>query len=186
MLWEPVNVDFVCAFVRRNYEALQEIDVVGVPATTMLFSFVLRANVKGMVKTLGTECRGKSPYEARDYSGLSTAEGRIPDELLVILTESFADEPVPMALRGISAFMLPKELKCILRFGCDVTDFDQVCCHPTILLDRVSKAPNEFAPGPRLKEYVSNPKAFREAVACDKRVLFKRRRGASRMPPSCD
>ena len=173
ILSEPSNVNFVKKFVGDHYGVLSDIEVNGVLATTMLLSFVARADAKGMVKTLWVECRGKSPYESRMYSGLQVAEGRVPDDEMRFIRSLFDHEQVPDALRGISAFMLPKELRCVLRFGCPVLDFDQVCSHPTIQLDRAAAEPDVYPPTTLLRRYVDYPKAFRKELGCSKRVLLK-------------
>ena len=184
ILAEPVNAAFIKKFAQEHFGALQQIQIYGLPATTILLSFAMRANARGDVKTFWIECRGRSPFTARLYSGVISATSRVTDkDVLQNIHREFSHEGVPAALRGLSAFTLPKELKNVIRFGCDVTDFDQVCAHPSIQLDRVEAAPEMYPATPMLRSYVADPKAFREAAGCDKRVLLQMTYGGA-LPPN--
>ena len=170
ILREPVNVDFIRTYVHAHYDALEQVKIRGLPATTVLLSFIMRA-VDGYVRAVWVECRGGSPWASRRYSGVLAARA-LDEEAQEKIYGYFANDPAPRVLQGLSAFALPKELRFVVRMGCDVTDFDQKCAHLAIQLARVDTNPGAYPAIPISRRYEADPPAFRAATACEKTVLL--------------
>ena len=171
VLAEPINVSFAKEFVKCHFEALQSITVRGIPAGTMLLSFIARANSKGMIKTIWIERRGDSPFLSRLYSGVSGLLQLHP-KLAALYACQFAHEAVPSALRGLSAFALPRPLRYLLRAGCDLVDIDQKNAHPEIQLERINESPEDYPPVPLLRRYCDDPEAFRNQTGANKITML--------------
>jgi len=168
VLSEPINVSFAKEFIARHFETLQSIEVRGVPAGTLLLSFIARADSKGMIRTVWVECRGNSPFLSRLQSGFSV----LPTGVAPLYEGLFAGESVPWALRGLSAFALPRPLRYLLRVDCDLVDIDQKNAHPEIQLERIDESSEDYPPVPFLRRYCEDPDAFRKQTSTDKITML--------------
>ena len=101
---EPINKDYVLSFVEKNFHALQQLEVRGLPASTILLSYVMRVH-KGYIRTVWKP--SESILRSRFYSGLSAFRAALP--MVLKKAQDYVNfEEVPEALRGLSAFCLPK------------------------------------------------------------------------------
>ena len=167
-------------FVEKNFHALQQLEVRGLPASAILLSYVMRVH-KGYIRTVWkpSDCN----FRSRFYSGLSAFSAALP--MVLKKAQDYVNfEEVPEALRGLSAFCLPKELRHLLRMNCGLTDLDQKAAHPTIQASRVHSSPGRYPPIPLLDEYLADQVAFRQETGAEKDLLLSAFYG-KRCPDVC-
>ena len=180
---EPVNKPFILDYVTKNFQALQKLEVRGLPASTILLSYAMRADKKGYVRTAWKPSLSPCGLRTRFYSGLSVF--KCADPMLQALANNYLQfEQVPLALRGLSAFCLPKELRHLVRMNCGLTDLDQKAAHPNIQLSRIQSKPGQYPAVPLLEEYLQDPVAFRQETGAEKDLLLSFFYG-KRCPDNC-